>query len=317
MQISIKPGTYVVAVSGGVDSMALLHMLTQKVNSEARSLNIEKNKKSSEFGIQNSKFRFIVAHFDHGIRQDSKLDRQLAQQVAETYNLPFVYDEGKLGPNSSEETARKARYRFLRKVSKLSKAQGIITAHHQDDALETAIINWLRGTGRRGYTALRSQNRILRPLLNIPKQELVNYARLNNLEWREDSTNKDTKYLRNLIRERVMPQLTAGQRKMVVDALNELRGLNDQIDQKLVHFLHTQPKRSHIDRHWFTMLPHDVALEVMAMWLRLNNSQFDTKLLERLVAGAKTLSGGKQMDVDKNSIIEIKDREFILKHRER
>ncbi len=290
----LEAGSYVVAVSGGVDSMALLHMLKHQPG-----LNL------------------VVTHFDHGIREDSKLDRQLVQQVAEDYKLPFVYGEGHLGKQASEAAAREARYAFLQRIREFSKARAIVTAHHQDDAVETAVINWIRGTGRRGYTALGSQGNILRPLLDVPKQELINYARSNKLQWREDSTNKDSKYLRNLIRHKVLPQLTARQRADMVKTLQHLRGLNDQIDQKLVHFLHTQPTRERINRHWFIMLPHGVAVEVMAMWLRLNNCAFDTKLLGRLVAGAKTLAIGKQMDIDKNHRIKIGQSNLALTTRER
>lgn len=283
-----------VAVSGGVDSMSLLHML------------------KGQPGV-----RLIVAHFDHGIRDDSRQDRQLVKQMAETYGLPFVYDEGNLGKRVGEAEARTARYKFLRRLRDVSHANAIITAHHQDDALETAIINWLRGTGRRGYTALKSDHELLRPLLGVPKQELINYAKRHHLTWREDSTNHDTRYFRNFVRQHIMPQLTAKQRADMVATLQELRQVNNRIDEKLVHFLHTQPERRHIDRHWFTMLPHAVALEVMAMWLRLNNCQFDSKLLEQLVAGAKTLAAGKSMDVDKTHTIAIKQTKLALAYRER
>src|SRR3990172_5722177 len=132
--VDIKLGTYVVAVSGGVDSVVLLHLLVQKgQRAEGRG---------------QSKYNFIVAHFDHGIREDSKLDRELVQELAKKYNLPFVYNQGNLGPKASEATARDARYAFLNKVKDSVSAQAIITAHHQDDVLETAIINLLRGTNR-------------------------------------------------------------------------------------------------------------------------------------------------------------------------
>lgn len=285
---------YVVAVSGGVDSMALLHMLKNLPD-----------------------VKLIVAHYDHGIREDSKKDRELVEQTAKQYGLEFVYGEGRLGSNTSEAAAREARYAFLHRIAEFNHARAIITAHHQDDAIETAIINWIRGTGRRGYSSLRSSDVLLRPLLDIPKQELINYAKRNHITWREDTTNQDPKYLRNLIRLRVMPNLTVKQRADVIDTMKQLRGLNDVIDQKLVHFLHTQPSQHAIDRHWFIMLPYDVALEVMAMWLRLNNCMFDTKLLNRLVVGSKTLHDDKHMDVDKNNYIEVAGEKLALKHRER
>src|SRR5690606_5271626 len=106
--IKIRPGKYVVAVSGGVDSMVLLDLLRQK-----------------------PKLELIVAHFDHGIRPDSAEDRKLVQRVAKHYDLPFVYAEGKLGPKASEALAREARYAFLRRVQAEQGAEAIITAHHQ------------------------------------------------------------------------------------------------------------------------------------------------------------------------------------------
>src|SRR5438309_4751219 len=86
-------GHYVVAVSGGVDSMVLLHMLHDRLG-----LNL------------------TVAHYDHGIREDSAKDRKLVQEVAQQYKLPFTYREGNLGPNTSESKARTARYNFLHEV---------------------------------------------------------------------------------------------------------------------------------------------------------------------------------------------------------
>src|SRR5690606_14980454 len=96
--VRLDPGHYIVAVSGGVDSMALMHMLAAKHAEKDNGL------------------RFTVAHFDHGIRAESSADRQLVQQTAATYRLPFVYDRAELGTGASEAAARRARYEFLRKV---------------------------------------------------------------------------------------------------------------------------------------------------------------------------------------------------------
>jgi tRNA(Ile)-lysidine synthase len=127
-----ESGVYVLATSGGVDSMALLHMLYQKKLQSAEPLVV------------------VVAHLDHGIRQESEADRRLVQEVAGIYGMPFVYDEAELGADASEAEARQIRYEFLDKVRKNSLAEAIITAHHGDDVLETAVMNISRGYWSKG-----------------------------------------------------------------------------------------------------------------------------------------------------------------------
>ena len=312
MNIDIKPGKYLVAVSGGVDSMALLHMLVRQSQS-----NRKKTLGLQDSGARDSmnQYRFIVAHFDHGIREDSEIDRKLVQEIAEKHQLSFIYEEGKLGPNTSEATAREARYKFLEKTLKDNNAIAIITAHHQDDVIETAIINLLRGTGRSGLSSLKSHPHKLRPLLNIPKQDLIAYAKKHNLKWREDSTNEDTKYLRNYIRHVLMPRFSEEDREALLTHIQSAQKFNPEISKLLYHLY--VPKGLEMDRKEFINLPHAVAKEAMAEWLRGNNIQFDRKLLEQITAKAKTLQPGKSIDVDVNYKIKIEKELLALRTRER
>ncbi len=241
--------------------------------------------------------RLVVAHFDHGIRPDSAKDRELVRGVAAKHGLPFVFDEGQLGPGASEAQARTARYGFLRQVQRASNARAIVTAHHQDDVLETAILNLLRGTDRKGLSALQNRSDIRRPLLDVPKIDIINYAREQNLQWREDSTNQDETYLRNYIRHRILPRFNDEQRQQLWQLVSGLQETNRQLDGLLVNQLHMQPIAQQLDRAWFIQLPHMVAREVMATWLRARGLRgFDRKALERLVVGAKTSAPGKQID---------------------
>lgn len=278
MNISLEPGRYVVAVSGGVDSVALLHLL------------------HAEAGVE-----LVVAHFDHGIRSDSAADRIFVSNLASKYGLKFEYTEGNLGEKASEATARAARYEFLRSVMKKHDAQAIITAHHQDDVLETAIINILRGTGRKGLNALSIRSDIHRPLLSVPKNELLAYAKLNHLQWREDSTNTDVNHLRNYVRHKIVPRLDEAGRKKLLDIIDASAETNTKLDALLVKYL--QPA---LNRTKFQGMPHGMAKEVLAAWLRQQGLRgFDRSTLERLVVGAKTGKTGTRLDIMQGSSLHI------------
>jgi tRNA(Ile)-lysidine synthase len=297
MQVDLpKSGVYVAAISGGVDSMALLHML------QARRLQ-----------AQSDPLIIIVAHLDHGIRDDSVQDRMLVQEIAGIYGMPFVFDEAVLGNSASEATARQARYAFLNKVVKNSAAQAIITAHHEDDALETAILNIARGSGRKGMTSLSSRDELLRPLIEVSKKDLINYAQTNGLKWREDSTNNDTKYKRNHIRHNVVGKFDKDTKDELKQLIHKTRLANEEIDEILNTMLGEHLTDNILDRNWLVSLPHNLGREVLATWLRQNNyREFDKKTLERLIVGAKVAKNGAKIEIIKNAKMLVKKDELCL-----
>lgn len=294
MELSVQPGKYVVAVSGGVDSMALLELLRQM-----------------------SGIELVVAHFDHGIRDDSTEDRLLVQHVAAAHGLSFFYGEGKLGPGASEAQARTARYDFLERIRGQVGARAIITAHHQDDLLETVILNLLRGTGRKGLAGLGDRETVLRPLISISKPELLEYAQHRQLSWREDSTNADDRYMRNYIRHQIVPRLSSTARAKLLELADQARRTNAELDAALTAL--QLPMRSRqLDRRVFIQLPHTASKELLASWLRGHGiAQFDTQLLERVTVAAKTqapgaiinLIGGANLRVAKHTLaLDIRER---------
>lgn len=175
----------------------------------------------------------VVAHLDHGIRDDSAKDRELVQDYCTSHNIEFIYEEAQLGRRASEETARRARYDFLQRVCEKYGARAVITAHHQDDMLETAIINLIRGTGRRGLSALATHDQLIRPMLHLGKAEIVAYARSHGLIWHEDSTNEDQRYLRNYVRHQLVACLSEQTRQMFLSIIVRHSGLNTLIDREL------------------------------------------------------------------------------------
>ncbi|MEI7759109.1 MAG: tRNA lysidine(34) synthetase TilS [bacterium] len=290
MKIILEDGRYVVAVSGGVDSVVLLDLLTR------------------EKGLI-----LAVAHFDHGIRDESYIDRDFVEQLAAKYGLEFYSEDGNLGNTASEEQARIARYNFLERVKDEFNAQMIITAHHQDDLLETAALNILRGTGRKGLSSLKSTKSLLRPLLNYSKEEIIEYALKNNLNWVEDKTNLDTKYRRNYVRHELLGNLSDNEKDHLIDVVHRTDIINKEIDKALNAEINNHMSKDEMDRYWFVMLPHDLSEEIMAQWLRNSGlASFDRKTINRSVIAAKTLKPGKKSEIYKNFKLLIEDKSLKI-----
>lgn len=291
MKQLLNPGKYVIAVSGGVDSVVLLNMLIV-------------NKLSNT--------ELVVAHFDHGIRQDSARDRQFVETLAHSYGLPFEYAEGNLGLATNEDTARQARYAFLKDIKRKTNATVIVTAHHEDDVLETMVLNLMRGTGRKGLSSLASTDDVMRPLLHYKKSELVNYAKDHGLAWQEDRTNNDERILRNWVRKNVISKLSEDQRLRLLDIHQQSKGTNAQLDT-LLQELHSS--EDSLDKRLLLQLSHNAALELLAHWLREHGVRsFTKKQLEMVLIGAKTLARGKTADIyGKNKVRYTKDSVRLIK----
>jgi tRNA(Ile)-lysidine synthetase-like protein len=308
MKIDLPGGRYVVAVSGGVDSVVLLHMLAGQ-----RAKDKGQIRTNSTLNPQPS--ALIIAHFDHGIRLDSVEDRKLVQKLAKQYGLPFVYDRAELGAGASEATAREARYAFLAKVKQATGADAIITAHHEDDVLETIIINWLRGTKSRGLSSLRSSQLVRRPLLGMTKKQIRAYARSHNLAWREDSTNADETYLRNYIRKHVVTKLDEKARAKLLEHSAKAAELNDAITGLVGEYLQRHTTSQSIDRLAYRELPKEVAREVLAEWLRRNTSiGVTTKLILRLDTAVRTGRNGSQVDIAKGNSLHLERSDALLQN---
>lgn len=293
---NIPSGKYIVAVSGGVDSIVLLHLL-----------------------LKQSDLELIVAHVDHGIRSDSQQDLEFVRNEAAKYKLPFESIALHLGPDASEEKARQERYRFLQNCRNKYSAKAIITAHHQNDALETVIINILRGTGWRGIAALRSGATLLRPLLQISKQKVLDYAHEYNLEWREDSTNQDIKYLRNYVRQTIVPRLQKD--PIIIEKLLELRKqqvlLKECIDSEVaqlfaVHCLNTGKGYS-VSRYLLIMLPPLAAIELLQyIAKRINGNSLLNAQAEGMLLFSKTAKPGKKYSPAKGVECRVTASELIV-----
>jgi tRNA(Ile)-lysidine synthase len=195
----------VLAVSGGPDSMALLHGTAALVRSGARH------------------WRLTVAHLDHRLRPDSASDAAFVREACSALGLRFVGAEADVATaarrdrSSIEEAARDARYRFLESVA--TPGALIATAHTADDDAETVLINLLRGSGlagARGIPARRGD--VIRPLLRERRARLRRWLDEAGFGYRQDPSNADLSFLRNRVRERVLPILEEA-RPGAIDAI--------------------------------------------------------------------------------------------------
>ena len=192
-----KNETLIVALSGGPDSVALLYLL---------------NSFRKEFRL-----KIAAAHLNHMLRrEESKKDMLFCQTLSAKLNIPFFsasIDIKKLNNNASiEETARKARQDFLFKVADNIKAVKIAMGHTKDDQAETVLMRLLRGSGLYGLSAILPKRKIrrytlIRPLLEIPKKEILSYLKKRKASYRLDRTNKKDIYFRNRIRRNLIPEL--------------------------------------------------------------------------------------------------------------
>jgi tRNA(Ile)-lysidine synthase len=193
-----RPGdTLLVAVSGGVDSIALLSVLTRIAPID--------------------RLKLVVAHMNHGVRPaESAQEAVYVRQLAETLRWPFAYQaltwsDDALNKNQAVYRAR--RYAFFHEVAQLYGADMLVTAHHADDQAETVLLRLMRGTGVAGLGGIRliSQTdqhlKVIRPFLYAHKSELVEYCDRHHLRYYQDSSNAHRDYLRNVVRLDVLPLL--------------------------------------------------------------------------------------------------------------
>ncbi len=258
------PMKYIVAVSGGLDSVVLLHMM-------------------DTLHRHGSDLALVVAHVDHGMRHDSDVDAWHVAALARKYGWPLEVKRLSLAKGASEEVARKARYEFLEEVRQRHGADGIATAHHADDLVETIALNIGRGTGWRGLASLRSSIQRYRPLLGVSKASLVQYALEHNLTWREDDTNDDIRYTRNYIRHGITPKLDAASRKKLIELAKKQRTLRRKIEAEVKKVVESLTRSDGLSRHAMIMMPDEAALEVLRHVTRGRHEPFQLRRLLHFV----------------------------------
>ena len=273
----------IVAVSGGVDSVVLLHQLVRADTHE-----------------------LIVAHVDHGIRAESADDARFVAGLAANYGLLHESTRVELGAESSEADARHARYDYLTKLAAKYDAD-IATAHHLDDMVETIAINLTRGTGWRGVAVLGRRG-VVRPLLAMTKSDIYDYALTHRLEWVEDATNHTDAYLRNRLRHCTMQLPRAVKESLAVLRHHQMK-LAAEIDEAAA----TMAQRTASRRHEFVMSDPDVADELLrATFVQLNLTPPTRPQRDRAIMAIKVARPGTTHQIGDGVELRFSAREFVV-----
>jgi len=257
----------IVGVSGGADSVALLDLLTS---------------------LPDFPLTLIIAHLNHLLRGDeSTADEHFVRERAAHYQLSCeirccdVKQLAKQERMTLEEAGRTARYRFFEELRQHYHAVAVAVAHHADDQAETFLLRLLRGAGTTGLAAMApiTQARIIRPLLELTRQELRVYLAEKQLAFREDSSNADHSYLRNRIRHELLP-LLQDYNPAISQRLTATACLLGDDEALLSQYTDTafnqQPARS--GRGWTALPLSDLKREPRALRLRLYRKTLETVL---------------------------------------
>lgn len=190
-QLSLGQQKFLLAVSGGLDSVVLCEL-------------------SRQAGMH-----VAIAHCNFNLRgEESARDEAFVRSLAVKYNVEIFVAQLETAKYAAEqklsiqEAARNLRYQWFEELRKANGFSHVLLAHHADDTIETLLFHFFRGTGIDGLTGIPQQNgRILRPMLHLRRSEIEAFAKANSLQWVEDSSNAESKYSRNFLRNEIIPQL--------------------------------------------------------------------------------------------------------------
>ncbi len=301
-----------VAVSGGMDSMVLLHLFETL---------------ASEWNLQ-----LVVAHIHHGIRGDeANRDAVGVEDYCRKRNLlcyridrdvPAFCRAQKLG---LEQGARMVRYGELQHLAEEIRAQSVALAHHADDQAETVLLNLLRGTGMRGLSGMQVHRGIfVRPLLAFSKSELREYAQINDLLFFYDSSNQDTTLRRNRIRNELIPLLQEDYNPAIVSQLNQLASTMNESEVFLRHqaqtMLSTCIKEQDEDKIILDIVPYLTYFKILKKYILCSAIALLTGQLKMLSSQEwqkyfrmlQKRSSSKALIVFKNISVRISPTEIVI-----
>ena len=252
-EVKLKYGdVVVVGVSGGPDSMALLHMMSRV-------------KKALDVSV-------VCAHVNHNVRKESADEKIFVEKFCR--NNDIIFDSMIIedyGDDNFHNEARSKRYNYFAKVVKEYGAKYLLTAHHGDDLIETILMRIVRGSTLRGYSGFSKivdmgNYKILRPFIHVTKQEIFDYNRINGIQFVQDSSNQKDVYTRNRFRKYIVPEFKkedSNVHKKFYKFSNTLLEYNAYIDKKVNEVLPSVFIQNTIKISEFLKLEHLIAMKVI------------------------------------------------------
>jgi tRNA(Ile)-lysidine synthase len=300
-----------VAVSGGLDSMALLKV----IHSLARKW----------------RWKISVAHFNHQLRgRASDADEKLVRKTAAKMKLPFVVERANVkafaqkSKLSVEMAARKLRHEFFARAAQEGKIQTVALAHHADDQVELFFLRLLRGAGGEGLAGMKWQSpspagkkiTLVRPLLDLSKEELRQFAQEKKIQFREDATNSSFDFLRNRIRNELLPLLRKKYQPgldRTILRLMEIVGAESEFVGNVASSLRLESFRPQAERYKFDDLPAAIQRRILQSQLAELGVAADFELVEQLRESAgKCVSVGSSLSVlrDAGGKLKLREQQF-------
>jgi tRNA(Ile)-lysidine synthase len=287
-----------IAVSGGIDSAVLLDILAKN-----------KLQKFTNYKTSNQKpatsHELLVAHYNHNIHQKADAQQKFVEKLAKKYELKYFTEKSKR-KLKSEATAREARYKFLEKIAKQENCDYIALAHHADDQTETILLNLIRGSGMRGLCGMTEiSEKKWRPLLEVPKNTITEYAKTNKLKFFSDPTNEDIKYTRNFLRKKILPQFIKLNPKFPESLCRNAKIVRENMEIISIfaqEWLKSFSKNKSMNLQEFNSLPSAMQREVIReIYLnKIGNLQkIEEKHLEEILTLARNTNGNKKKKLGK------------------
>lgn len=295
-QLLSSDSKVIVGVSGGADSVALLHVL--------HSLS----------------YQCIIAHCNFHLRmEESDRDELFVRNLASEFKLPYysvdfnTTEYARLHKISIEMAARDLRYDWFEKLRTQLNAEAIVVAHHADDNIETLLMNLVRGTGLRGMTGIPYRNeKIVRPLLCCSREEILNYLMKYDLEYVIDSTNASSDYTRNKFRNEVLPlleEINPSVRQTLYKTIERFENIENLVNNSIDNFIKSHVIKTHntikvnmqalIEREYYAVILFEI----------LNPLGFNETAIDNICKSIGSTSGKLFYAREYTLLI---DREFLI-----